>query len=137
MNPINMKMWEVQALLDNRKAVMRRVVKPQPIDTDECQHEMQTYDKMLPQFYKGDYSCVCRKCGYGTQPDGESIFHPSYRPGDILYVPEKWKYAADSQIWGEREYRIVFWDGGKASFFFEDVERKQKWEKYIYKPEDR
>lgn len=90
----------VRAILEGRKTVTRRVVKPQPEDTDDCQHEMQTYDQMLPQFYKGDYSCVCKKCGYGTQQNGESIFQPLYRPGDILYVMETFQIDYLSNIPG-------------------------------------
>lgn len=98
MKPILFNAEMVRAFLAGRKQVTRRVMKPQPADTDDCQHEMQTYDKMLPQFYKGDCSCVCRKCGYGTLPNGESIFQPPYRPGDILYVRETW--AAWSRTYG-------------------------------------
>lgn len=37
MKPINTKTWEVQAILDNRKTVMRRVVKaPYYIDDEEA-----------------------------------------------------------------------------------------------------
>ena len=95
MKPVLFNTDMVRAILEGRKTVTRRVVKPQPADTDDCQHEMQTYDQMLPQFYKGDYSCVCRKCGYGTQTNGESIFQPPYRPGDILYVRETFSECAE------------------------------------------
>jgi len=82
----------VRAILEGRKTVTRRVVKPQP-QNDDCEHEMITFNDMLPQFYSGDYTCACRKCGYGVQPDGESVFRPPYRPGDILYVRETWEKA--------------------------------------------
>ncbi len=100
MKPILFNTEMVRAILEGRKTVTRRVVKPQPVDTDDCHHEMQTYDRMLPQFYKGDYSCVCRKCGYGTQPNGESVFQPIYRPGDILYVRETFRIDYLSNIPG-------------------------------------
>jgi len=116
MKPILFNTEMVRAILDNRKTVTRRVVKPQPADTDDCQHEMQTYDQMIPQFYKGDYSCVCRKCGYGTDPSGESIFQPPYHPGQTLYVRETWQYMGcvsdNSRIADKYVYRAD-WGGAQ------------------------
>lgn len=51
MKGIPLKIWEVRAILDGRETVTRQVLKPQPVGTDDCQHEMQTYDQMLPQFF--------------------------------------------------------------------------------------
>lgn len=36
MKPINMKTWEVQVLLDNRKAVMRRAVEFERVSGEEA-----------------------------------------------------------------------------------------------------
>lgn len=36
MKPINMKTWEVQAILENRKAVTRRVVEFERISREEA-----------------------------------------------------------------------------------------------------
>jgi len=113
----------VRALLDGRKSVTRRVVKPQPQNTD-CEHEMITFNDMLPQFYSGDYTCVCRKCGYGVQPNGESVFRPPFRPGDILYVRETWARVGNEKAGRPMhyEYRVdcenpfYFSDGFMASW---------------------
>ena len=95
MKPILFNTEMVRAILEGRKTCTRRVVKPQPTNTDYCQHDMVTFDRMLPDYYRGDYSCACRKCGYGVMPNGKSAFKPPYKPGDILYVRETWQYACD------------------------------------------
>ena len=83
----------VRAILEGRKSVTRRLMKIQPWDNgDGCKHEIISHHDMLPQFYKGDFSFVCRKCGLGIGWDGKSCFNPQYKPGDILYVRETWQY---------------------------------------------
>ena len=90
MKPILFNTEMVQANLDGRKNNTRRIMKPQPVDTEYCNHEMVTFNDMLPGYYDGDYTCACRRCGYGVGPSGESAFKPPYVPGDILYVRETW-----------------------------------------------
>lgn len=89
----------VCAILEGRKTVTRRVVKPQP--------------------------------NMFSLRDG---IRAPYRPGDILYVQERWKCSPDSQLWREDEYRVVFMDGEVVRFYFECQERREKWRKYIDKP---
>lgn len=129
LKPILFNTEMVRAILEGRKTVTRRVMKPQPADTDDCQHEMQTYDQMLPQFYKGDYSCVCRNCGYGTKPSGESVFQPPYRPGDILYVRETFFKDA-----GRYMYKANYFDGEK--FYRNGKEVHIKWTPSIHMPRE-
>lgn len=76
MKPINMKTWEVQAVLANRKTVTRRVVK----------------------FKKGQ-----NPQWTGYIPDGNVLYGSNnipavkspYRPGEILYVRETWAQNAN------------------------------------------
>lgn len=85
----------VRAILDGRKTVTRRVVKPQP--SIECSHGG------YHEFIRDDFTdgsiftgFVCKKCGCGVCgphfkfPIGTSWIRPPYRPGDILYVRETW-----------------------------------------------
>ena len=93
MKPILFKTEMVRAILDDRKTVTRRAVKPQP--KTECSHGGQ-HEFIQDDFIEG--TCftgfVCRKCGYGVCgphfkfPIGTSWIRPPYRPGDILYVRE-------------------------------------------------
>lgn len=75
----------VLAIMDGRKTVTRRLIKPQP-------DERHTY----PLGYVNDSTerknigCY----GFGIDEFGGSIQYakPPYQPGDILYVRETWKY---------------------------------------------
>lgn len=104
--PILFNTEMVQANLDGRKNNTRRIMKPQPVDTEYCNHEMVTFNDMLPGYYDGDYTCACRKCGYGVGPSGESMFKPPYIPGDILYVRETWRIQAAHRF--DADVRIEF-----------------------------
>lgn len=103
MKPMLFNTGMTRAILEDRKTVTRRVVKPQP--SVECRHSGQH------EFIRDDFvdGCsftgfVCRKCGYGVCgphfkfPIGSSWIRPPYRPGDILYVRETW--AAWSRTMG-------------------------------------
>lgn len=94
MKPILFNTEMVRAIQDGRKTVTRRLMKPQPKDT-ECKHEMSTHNDMVPEFCDGDYSAACRKCGWGISQNGESVFQPPYVPGDILYVRETFMKEGD------------------------------------------
>ena len=108
--PILFNTEMVQANLDGRKNNTRRIMKPQPVDTEYCNHEMVTFNDMLPGYYDGDYTCACRTCGYGVGPSGESMFKPPYIPGDILYVRETWRIQASHRF--DADVRIEFKAGG-------------------------
>jgi hypothetical protein len=76
----------VRAILDGRKTVTRRVVKPSLSDTcpicaythNECVNEY-IYDDLAQNIY-------CARCGCPVKPER----NPPYQPGDILYVRETW-----------------------------------------------
>ena len=112
--PILFNTEMVQANLDGRKNNTRRIMKPQPVDTEYCNHEMVTFNDMLPGYYDGDYTCACRKCGYGVGPSGEGVFKPPYVPGDILYARETWRVrnVFGDIARGNRTAEIEFKAGG-------------------------
>ena len=99
MKPIRFNTEEVQATLDDRKTVTRRVLKPhntrkaQPCEY--LQGEGLWFDDEINEFDKDthikDYSIS--SCWIGTEIYIQK--YASYRPGDILYVRETWQYAYD------------------------------------------
>ena len=82
--PILFNTEMVQAVLDDRKTVTRRCVKPQLDTCPSCMHVNYTYDKNAQNIY-------CPRCGEPFEPG----IKPPYQPGDILYVREKWNYVYD------------------------------------------
>lgn len=85
MKPILFKTSMVQAILDGRKTVTRRLVKPQPEP-----------DQIYPLGYctDGDKRDI-GKFGFGSCECGGHILYarPPYKAGDSLYVRETWKPA--------------------------------------------
>ena len=83
----------VCAILDGRKAVTRRVIKPQP-------EPSQIYKiGYCTDGYKSDIG----KFGFGTNEYGGKILYvkPPFRPGDILYVRETWQvYRTYPSVFG-------------------------------------
>lgn len=72
----------VRAILDGRKTVTRRVVKPQiPNHCPSCLHihDEFIYDELAENVY-------CAVCGEPFEPE----IRAPYQPGDILYVRETW-----------------------------------------------
>ena len=88
MKGIPMKTWEVRALLDNRKTVTRRVVKPRYCDGvfEMFGDELCEASPYKPPIDNGD--------GTTTRFVRQYIpCKPPYRPGDILYVRETWQHG--------------------------------------------
>ncbi len=88
MKPILFNTEMVQAILDGRKSVTRRVVKPQP------------NKQLVPEPDGGCWP------GYFAEVGTPSVANPPYRPGDILYVREAtWKWP------GGYEYKADYAEG--------------------------
>ncbi len=92
MKPILFNTEMVRAILDDRKMVTRRVVKPQPPEWIEWTNSL---IKGSGRFRFGS--------GYGKFSAGVTVKSP-YGPGDIMYVRETWRiwrahrYDADAYI---------------------------------------
>lgn len=107
MKPILFNTDMVQALLEGRKSVTRRIVKPQPWGT--CPNTGGDHE-LEPDNFCGGVSTgfVCKRCGHGVCPPhmkypvGEALFRPMCWPDDILYVRETWCSAYD----GERYFYL-------------------------------
>ena len=74
MKPILFNTQMVKAILDDRKTVTRRGVKPQP--------QGQPYNM-------GNSSCWP---GYFADSKSANVYKPPYQPGDILYARETWQF---------------------------------------------
>lgn len=83
--PILFNTDTVRAILDGRKTVTRRVVKPQlPSSCPECHvmHNEFIYDL-------GAQNVYCARCGEPLY-NGGCPYKAPYQPNDILYVRETW-----------------------------------------------
>ncbi len=85
----------VQVILEGRKGVTRRLVKPQP--EKDMIHR-------LGYCVDGDKKDI-GKFGFGTKAYGGHILNvkPPYRPGDILYVRETWNFMPCIECQKENE----------------------------------
>lgn len=117
MKPILFNADMVRAILDNRKTVTRRVVKPQPPPTSH----------VAKIRYSWNWS-------WWEDSDSHEI-KPPYRPGDTLYVLEPWKCRKPPNP-SDFGYEVVFKDGEIIKFKFADRERFDKWRKYWNKPDN-
>lgn len=83
----------VKAIIENRKRVARRVIKPQPVP---CNHECyvdadwkneptkwEAFDDHPDEWY-------CSYCGNGVDYGGNGMKCPYGKPGDVLWVRETW-----------------------------------------------
>jgi len=93
--PILFNTEMVRAILDGRKRVTRRVVKPQP--------EGKPFQ--MPQG-------ICWPGYFGTM-ESARVFAPPYRPGDILYVRETWRVQSVHRF--ESDVRIEYKAGGSMT----------------------
>lgn len=81
MKPILFNTTMVQAILEGRKTVTRRVMKPQP----------------KGQPYRMKYSSCWP--GYFADSGSDGVFRPPYNPGDVLYVRETFVQVAAHIYW--------------------------------------
>ena len=91
----------VRAILEGRKTVTRRVVKPLPeLDADGRRHELILVDK------KGMFA-------WKEHPNVKVWAKPPYQPGDLLYMRETWRIQVAHRF--EADARIEFKAGGPMS----------------------
>ena len=84
MKPILFNTEMVRAILDGRKTVTRRVVKPQP--PEDFLHCQKAHDGSCWWWNDRDGDDDMMR----WWPSYDNGLTPSYRPGDILYVRETW-----------------------------------------------
>jgi len=118
MKPILLNTEEVRAILDGRKSVTRRVVRPQP---DFC---VMTKAGLLTSHFpiSVEDGLINTKLGNVTTWE-----HMPYRPGDILYVRETW-----NGDWCD--HYIYKADGGSAKAA--GYSKEPKWRPSIHMPKE-
>lgn len=87
MKPILFNTDMVRAILEGRKTVTRRVVKPQP----DGQPVLMGEDSCWP--------------GYFSIQGTEKVIRPPYRPGDILWVRETWQAVYETEWSNDEPYK--------------------------------
>ena len=110
----NAKQWEIPLLLDGRKTVTRRLVKPQHLKVLDS-----PYHKEHPEV--PDDVLIKRLC------------EPPYQSGDILYVRETW----DSMVgisYGDLSADTVYFY--KAEGDFRPAAQRGKWRPSIHMPKE-
>lgn len=106
MKPILFNTEMVKALLDGRKTVTRRIVKPQP----ENAHMIMDVAKDVAEF-------MCGKIENGYCIDFSEQRKLPYQPGDILYVRETfgWLSEENKYVYKASDFECVAIDGFKWS----------------------
>lgn len=123
MKPILFNTEMVKAILDGRKTVTRRVVKP-PVPKP-CELR-----KMQEGYHAGEWHLYCEdplldkriKSPWGAQ------FLPPFQPGDTLYVRETWGKAQNAESY---VYKADF-DGHATEVFLPGM----KWRPSIHMPKE-
>lgn len=121
MKPMMFNAEMYKAVLENRKTVTRRPVKPR---YREGEYGFRVISKVPSNEY-------VRVEIYDEWEEETRWLRDPYRPGDICYVPEPWKYA---RTVGDMYAVIDFKDGEDMLIRFDSLERADKWRKYLDKP---
>lgn len=128
MKPILFNTEMVQAILENRKTVTRRVAKPQPT------HHYDEDCSSVNWIDTGGNNWACKNCGGEIAPfTGKSRIRAPYQVGDILYVRETWycERYYESGVYGMNVcYKA---DNKIIPCIFKDCDEALKFEKYKYK----
>lgn len=112
MKPILFNTEMVRAILDGRKTVTRRIIKPQPLDKPLVFHDPEE-----------GMNIVCHVEGMNVLLN----YFPPYQPGDILWVRETW-----NGDWCD--HYIYKADGGSA--VSAGYASEPKWRPSIHMPRD-
>lgn len=94
MKPILFNTGMTRAILEDRKTVTRRVVKPQPNGNGMVK---------MP-----DDSCWP---GYWAEVGSARVVKPSYQPGDVVYVRETFAQPAKHIFWYKADFKLrnILW----------------------------
>ena len=117
--PYNAKKWEIPAILDGRKTVTRRLVKPQPV----LNEGFWTIGGAAWSDGVKRLHAVIGHSLYNRQP---------YQPGDILYVRETWSH----DVGGCYIHRASYKEDFTENTDIDAVGNKIKWHPSIHMPKE-
>lgn len=121
--PILFSTSMVRAILDGRKTMTRRVVKPQPDEKYSYCHGICTSSTD-----NKNVGCI----GFGpSEVLVKQFIKPPWQPGDLLYVQETWKISSFSDK--THALAIRFKAGGAKEAWFDSAERYEKFKKFYFK----
>lgn len=112
MKPILFNTQMVRAILDGRKTVTRRLIKPQP---------------QSPVAFEQGQWCETVSCANGIR-----VLVPPFEPGDVLYVRETW--AMTGELPGISEEGIVYMADLTATEIQYTKDRHFRWRPSIHMP---
>ena len=99
--PILFNTEMVQAILEGRKSVTRRITKPQPT------HHYYEDCSSVDWIDTGGNNWACKNCGGEIAPfTGKSRIRAPYQEGDILYVRETWQEVFETEYGRDRPFNI-------------------------------
>ncbi len=126
MKPILFSTAMVQAILEGRKTVTRRVIKP-PKWASEDVNDIEIQDNQAVT--------ICKKTGCFA------VINSPYKVGDVLYVRETWcthneinDNAFDSDLIPGYYYKVT--DDGKIPYFNTDKDVISGWKPSIHMPKE-
>lgn len=121
--PILFSTEMVRAILDDRKRMTRRIIKPQPVlsldnckDREKLVNALEETENSLFWFFKG--------VPYANFPEGIEPYCPYGKVGDILWVRERWNNIIDDQ-------------GKRIGYYHStDTDLNNKWKPSIHMPKE-
>jgi hypothetical protein len=139
MKPILFNTEMVRAILDGRKTVTRRLIKPHnPVKSSRMGGYSQGNGLWIDTDInngdgKGHIKDYSVSCTWWTISEYIKRFAP-YQPGDILYVRETWRCYSYNNMDGDLPFGVQYKADGEKNFFeMNDNERYEKFEKLAVK----
>lgn len=123
MKPILFNTEMVQAILKGRKTVTRRVVKPQPQESETNPHRLTSgcyYFDVPSKRFPGDLDRIV------------GPYWPPYQPGDILWVRETWAHPSKEEIARGTDKNIFLYRADVPSVLY----AWDHWNPSIYMPRE-
>lgn len=112
--PIIFNAWSIQAILEGRKTMTRRVIKPQPI-IEGCGAVVG------PEKWLSKEGRVIYNCDYEPSPFSEAC--PHGQPGDRLWVQETWRQrGGGGKLDGTGEYVTIEYRASATTTYMGDYD---------------